>query len=255
MTAADDYTIQGLSVGLRALEIIIERERTTVSALAQDLEVGRSRAHRILRTLEAEGYVITAEHGPGYVLGPRMLLLTVSAGLDLRYRFAHRDLLSAAVEASGESVHIGVLSGDQLLVTDGRQGSILPTIGLRTGMMMPAHAMAGGQLLLAQFDNAQLRALFPTRLLQVSENTLLTLEELTVRLKQVRALGHAITLQESERGVDSVAVLIPSRRRRDRRTLVLSAPAARGGMKRMTQLAAVLKLLCETAQTEMPKPL
>lgn len=245
----DPYTIGGLDTGLRALSILLERDITTVTDLATRLGVARSRAHRTLRTLERDGFVSPAAGGRGFVVGPRLLALSTPHGSDPELRSLHRPLLGAVREATGEAVHTSVLLGDQLLVTDGRRSTHEVDIGLRVGMMMPAHAMAGGKLLLSHLDDNQVLALFPNpRLPQHGPNTIRDRDALLDDLRLIRRRGYATAIQESERGVDSVAVLLSGSSWRDRSALVVSVPAARGGKAQIERLAQEVLQALTTAR-------
>jgi IclR family acetate operon transcriptional repressor len=234
----DLYTIGSLDMGLRALTVLLERDVTTVTGLALRLGVARSRAHRTLRTLERDGFVSPAATGRGFVIGPRLLALSAPHGSDPVLRSAHRSVIGAVREGIGEAVHTAVLLGDQLLVTDGRRSTHDVDIGLRIGMIMPAHAMAGGKLLLSYLDDNQVLALFPdARLAQVGPNTIRDRHELLENLNLIRRRSFATTLQESERGVDSLAVLLSGTSWRDRSALVVSVPASRGGKAQIERLA------------------
>lgn len=236
--SGDEYTIAGLGVGLRALDLVLSRDRTTVSELAVRLGVGRSRAHRILRTLELHHYVQPSTTGRGFVAGPAIMQLGMPGGTTPRERFEHRPVLERARELTGEDVHAAVLAGDRVLVTEGRRSPRTPSVGLRVGMVAPAHAMAGGKLLLSLLDDGQVLSLLPDRLARLGPRTIVDRAALLEELAATRQRGWASAMQESERDVASIAVLLGGSTWRDRTALVISCPAHRGGESRMRELAA-----------------
>lgn len=234
---ADDYTLQGLEAGLTALRFVLGRDSSTVTDVARELGIARSRAHRVLRTLERSALIAPATTGRGFVAGPRMMDLAVPYGLDLATRFSNRPVIDRVFSATGESVHTAVLIGNQLLVTNGRKSSHEDDIGLRIGMMMPAHAMAGGKLLLSMLDDGQVLALLPPQLEKVGPRTTTERLHLLEELRNIRADRYAMCEQESERGVDSVALHLSGTTWRDRTAVVISMPSYRGGRKRLIELA------------------
>lgn len=237
---ADEYTLQGLEAGLAALRFVLARDSSSVTDVARELGIARSRAHRILRTLERSEMIAPASGGRGFVAGRRMMDLATPFGLDLTTRFSHRPVIDRVFDATGESVHTSVLIGNQLLVTNGRKSAHDLDIGLRVGMMMPAHAMAGGKLLLSMLDDGQVLALLPPNLEKVGPRTTTERVQLLNEIQEIRALGYAMCEQESERGVDSVATLLSGETWRDRTAIVISVPSDRGGRRRLTELAGNL---------------
>ncbi|WP_166979303.1 IclR family transcriptional regulator [Paramicrobacterium fandaimingii] len=236
---SDDYTIASLDVGLRALDFVLIRDRTTVGELAAHMGIGRSRAHRILRTLELRGYVSPSSSGRGFVAGPAIMRMGMPGATSPSERYAHRPVLECVREKTGEDVHAAVLTGDRVMVTEGRRSPRTPSIGLRIGMVAPAHAMAGGKLLLSLLDDGQVLSLLPMRLARLGPRTIVDRTVLLDELSVTRERGWAMALQESERDVDSIAVLLGGRTWRDRVALVVSCPTHRGGEKRLRELAAI----------------
>ncbi len=74
---------QTLSRGLRVLEILADSEPLTIAELATALDVHRSIAYRILRTLEDHRLVIR-DAGGRVQLGPRLAALASSVNHDLQ---------------------------------------------------------------------------------------------------------------------------------------------------------------------------
>ena len=171
-----------------------------------------------------------------FVAGPAVLRLSTPSGTAARTRFELRPKIESIRTLTGEDVHTCVLVGDQVLVVDGRRSQRTPSIGLRVGMMVPAYAMAGGKLLLSHLDDGQVLGLLPPRLARRGPNTITDRSSLISELASTRARGFAIASQESERGVDSIAVLLAGGTWSDRIALVVSCPTDRGGPGRLTNL-------------------
>lgn len=240
MTAQNDYTIAGLRVGLRALTHVLERDVTTTGELAVALNIARSRAHRILRTLEIEGYAAPSSTGRGFVPAARMLRLSSPPASTPDRSHLNKQLDRIGAE-TGEDIHSGILMGDHFLVTDGVSAERLPKIGLRRGMLAPAHAMAGGKLLLSYLDPGQVLGLLPTQLSHEGPNTITDRAQLVANLKEIRRDQLATAIGESEHGVDSVAVLLSGSTWRNRTALIVSCPSHRGGEHRLRSLGKIAR--------------
>jgi DNA-binding IclR family transcriptional regulator len=166
--------------------------------------------------------------------------MLMTPGIQPKTKFKLRPVIQAVREQTGESVHSAVLLGNQVLVVDGRRSSHPKDIGLRIGMTAPAHAMAAGKLLLAQLDQAQLRAILPNPTLpRRGPKTITKREELEAELHRVRAAGVAFTIQESETGINSLALPLAGSNWRDRIALVISLPISRGKASRLRELAEI----------------
>lgn len=229
MDLDDNYRVGSLDTGLRILEIMLDRDVASVTGISQELGVARSTAHRALRTLEGRGFVALSSSGRGYVAGPRLVEVGSPRSLDPVSRIANREILARVREETGEAVHTSLLLGAQALVVDGRRSAHKIDIGLRMGMVAPAHSLAAGKLLLSSLSDDQVRALFPQDVLvRTGPRTLATSTALVNELHQIRRDGYAVAIQESERGVSSVAILLSGGSWRDRMSIAVSMPFERG---------------------------
>ncbi len=236
----EKYTVQALDVGLQIVQLMGVTDVLTVRSAAVATGVSSAAAHRALRTLENRGYVSLSVNSRGYVPGPYLMGMTMTPAIQPRSKFKIRSILQQVREQTGESVHSATLLGNQVLVVDGRRSMHVKDIGLRIGMTAPAHAMAAGKLLLAQLDHAQLQAIFPTtNLPRKGPNTLTNRDDLERELAEIRKTKVAFTNQESEVGINSLAIALAGTSWRDRLALVVSLPISRGKMSRLRELAQV----------------
>ncbi|MGP3534035.1 IclR family transcriptional regulator [Microbacterium sp. RD1] len=230
-----------IAAAMKVLELLSGTDRVTVRAAAEYANIGRSAAHRILAELERSGHVIRGEGGRGYFPGPAVVLrerLPIQSSSRHRIRPVLQDLHVR----TEESVHAALLIGDHVLVLDGRPSCHRPDIGLRVGMTAPAHAMAAGKLLLATLPDRTVAALFPTDPLpRRSRFTVGTRVELLDALREVRRRGVARAEQESEPGVNSVAVPLDGQSWRTRMAMVVSVPVRRGAAARMDELERIAR--------------
>ncbi|MGB3413263.1 MAG: IclR family transcriptional regulator [Microbacteriaceae bacterium] len=229
--------LASLALGLEIIDLLIARDQLTVTQVAESLGVPRSRAHRSLTTLVSQGYALPASAHKGYVAGPKILRLSGPQAMGARSRFRLRPVLQDIFEATGEAVHSSVLLGRELLVVDGRRSRYVHDIGLRVGMIAPAHAMAGGKLLLSYLSEQQLHSLYPEEELpRRGPQTLSTRRQLQAELKSIRRQGYSQTVQESESGVNSIGMLLSGNSWRSRTAVVVSVPIERGSPNKLAQI-------------------
>lgn len=237
MKHPEGYELQGVRNALRALTYIQTENRVTVSSLSNELGMSRAAAHRLLRTLDAEGFCSISLTKRGYFPGPK-LLSTVPRPLEEGRRSEIRAVLGEVCDALGESAHSAILIGDHVLVVDGKRLSSGQGIGLRSGMTVPAHTMAAGKLLLAGLDPSQVMGLFPEeKLVGRGPGSITSRSRLLEELAVIRRKGWAQARNESEPNVHSVAVPLDGKVLGDRMALVVSVPASRAGGDSLMKLA------------------
>lgn len=236
----DDYVNQSLDLGLQILRLMNSTDTLTVRAVANSLGISNSAAHRALRTLEHQGFVSISSNSRGYVPGPYLIGMLMTPGIQPKKKFIFRPVIQAVREATGESTHSAVLVGNQVLVVDGRRSIHPKDIGLRIGMTAPAHAMAAGKLLLAQLDTTQVRGILPNETLpRRGPNTITNRADLENELVAIRVSRVSFTIQESETGINSIAVPLAGSNWRDRMALVVSMPIIRGKASRLKEIAEI----------------
>ncbi|MEU9204305.1 IclR family transcriptional regulator [Streptomyces sp. NPDC048332] len=229
MEHARDYTIESLDTGLRLMRLFLTHDALTVSEAAGLLSVGRSTAHRVLSTLEGRGFAARETDGRGYSAGPELVRLGHPAGFGAPVREQVGAVLEDAVRRTGETVLSAALIGDQVLVTDGRESAQPVRMVLERGRARPAHATAGGKLLLSRMTADQICVLYPREHLDaVTPDTLTSRPELLAELGRIRDRGYATGRGESVAGMHAVAVPLAGSTWRDRLALVACAPAGRG---------------------------
>ncbi|MEU8778741.1 IclR family transcriptional regulator [Streptomyces sp. NPDC048606] len=144
----------------RALLILpaLARGPAGLGEVAAALDVHKSTALRLLRTLHAHGYVYRQPDGR-YRLGARLFALAAEAveGLDVR-EIAHPHLV-ALNAATGHTVHLAVHQDDEVLYIDKVESRYPVRMYSRIGKPVPLTVAAVAKLLLADLPEAERRAL------------------------------------------------------------------------------------------------
>ena len=248
-------SIAGVGATTIALELLITRDRISIVQVADAAGISRSAAHRLMQTLVGRGYAVLGASGRGYSAAGRLLGLSNVPALAPRARFRLRPVLQELRERTGESVHTAVLVGDHVLVVDGRRSAFSLDIGLRVVMTAPANAMAAGKLLLAAMSDEAVVGLMTQPLLRRAPATIGSIEVLLAALAGIRRSGWSRAVQESEPGVNSIAVPLDGSSRIDRVALVISVPSSRGGDSRLAELARSARAVVdEFASRELVHP-
>jgi DNA-binding IclR family transcriptional regulator len=108
------------------------------------------------------------------------------------------------------------------------EGPSAVRVASRLGRIMPAHCTSTGKVMLAQLPLAELHQLLPEENLErITDRSIGSRTKLEAELSRIREQGYAFNREESEEGVASVAVAIPTRAPGLRLALNAAAPQHR----------------------------
>jgi IclR family pca regulon transcriptional regulator len=196
--------VQSLERGLAVIRSFdAEHPQLTLSEVAARTGLTRATARRLLLTLGELGYV--SADGRRFSLTPRVLDIGYAYLSSLNVQQIAQPYLEALSERVHESVSVTVLDGADVVYVARVPTKRIMTISLGLGSRLPAYCTSMGRVLLAEVPPEDLGAALPDRLEQHTDNTVTSVADLAVVLKQVRAQGWALVDQELEMGLRSVA--------------------------------------------------
>lgn len=217
--------VKSLAKGLRVLALLVDGVDINTTEVAGALDVDKSGASRILRTLVDAGFAV---RGPDrrYRAGPKLNQGAGNPGraIALPYSIKERarPLLEQLHRLTSETVTLGLRVDDQVLYLD----KIVTELPLRVerpiGALAPLHCTALGKVLLA-FNGGHI-----PRLSTFTGHTTTRIEDLQAQLKQIVELGYSRDDEEIVQGVRCVAA--PLRDPATRAVVAamgISGPAAR----------------------------
>jgi len=154
---------QTLSRGIRVLEVLAEADHPlTIDELAAALDVHRSIAYRLLRTLEDHRLVSRGSSGR-VQLGARMAALAAGVARDLQA--AASPELTAAANELGMTCFLAVLDHDECVTLQSvAPRSAIASVAQHPGARHPVTAGAPGKAILAQLPHDQWPADAPEHL-------------------------------------------------------------------------------------------
>jgi DNA-binding IclR family transcriptional regulator len=168
------------------------------STLARDLGMPRSSVYQLIAVMRDEGFLVHYPEDGTYGLSGLMAELGTASRQTERLGRLARPLLERLVEAAGVPVvaHLAVLGGSDVIYAGRVQGFRAPTTVSSIGVRLPAHLTATGRAMLAALPAAQVRALYPSRVLLTHRNEAgpSTLAELDRLLADTRERGWATEL-------------------------------------------------------------
>ena len=107
-----------------------------------------------------------------------------------------------------------------------RPGSKPLRVVTSPGDRLPAFCSSTGRAMLARFEDAAVRALYPAPLQPPSPNAPHTIDDLLAALATVREKGWSLATDESLPGVESIAVCVEDRESGERVSICISYSAA-----------------------------
>lgn len=198
--------VPALDRGLDVLECMAARQHgLTLTEIGRALGLTTSEVQRTVAQLTLRSYLVRDARG-SYRLSSKL------------FRLAHayppfRDLVARAqgpmqefAESTSESVHLGVLDEDRLLLVAQVEGRALVRVSLQLGALQDAVSTVSGRLLLSGLSRSELDEFCRRRKLPRAERA-----RLETRLQHIRATGHEHAESANVEGLQDlgVPVLLP----------------------------------------------
>lgn len=223
-----------------------------VGTISKELGLNLSTTHRIVRALVTEGYLAQNEDSERYYLSTGALLLGQAAhrtfSLDVVY-----PVLQRLAVTTGESVNLGVLSGDVAVVVERVESTEPLRFTQPPGTRVPLHASSMGKSLLAFNPEAEQRVLKGvTRLERITPKSHGTAKSLRADLRQTRERGWSIDDEESTIGVRCVGAPICDSTGVAAAAIAVQAPSVRMPDERFDELGPELTKAAKEVSALLP---
>lgn len=226
--------IGAVANALVLLQMFTDGPTISVGTASKRLALSRSTVHRLLNTLSTFGYVV---HDPAvrvYRPGPVLADIGMVAVRSSDLRTVGQAAVSRMATRTGETAHLSMLRGDEIVCIDSIESTRSVRTGSRMGWTLPAHATAAGRALLAELSDGEVVAVFPSETIaRTGQTPEMRRIDLLAELELVRARRYATNFGESEPDVSAVAVVLRDRQDRARAALSVTAPRTRGDEKWM----------------------
>lgn len=193
-------TAPALERGLAVLEAIARsRGGLTLSQLTRYLDLPKSSAFCLLKTLEQCGYILRAPESGKYSASLRVCNLANLALNGIGLRDMARPHLRRLSERSRLTVHMGILEkGSCLLIEKLTPTGVAPT-ATWVGKHLSLHCTALGKAIAAFLPEEELSVMLRDQgLMRHNENTICSVKRLKMNLELVRQRGYALDDEEEE---------------------------------------------------------
>ncbi|MBN9191952.1 MAG: IclR family transcriptional regulator [Microbacterium sp.] len=178
--------------------------------LATQLGIPRSTVYFLLAALQEHGFAV---HVPGerrWGLGTAAFELAGGYARQQPLARVGRPLVAALADRTGESAHLAVMAGRDVLYIVEERAPRRPALVTEVGVRLPAHLTATGRAMLAALPREQVRALYPDAAAFADRTGRGPRRPAELRevLRETRANDHAAEDGEVSPGLRSVAVAV-----------------------------------------------
>lgn len=201
-------SVQSVDRAITVMELLSHQGWSGVTEVANELDIHKSTAYRLLATLRDRGLVEQDSASEKYRLGFGVVLLasTVTADLDIvRHARPVCERLSSETE---ETVTVTALEdGEAVIIHQSISSSSMMAVDW-SGWHTPLHATAAGKVLLAYLPESRRQDFFAHGLERFTEHTIVEPAMLEEQLQKIRENGYAYTVEELEVGMNAVGAPI-----------------------------------------------
>ncbi|TCZ29058.1 glyoxylate bypass operon transcriptional repressor IclR [Pantoea agglomerans] len=236
--------VQSLTRGLTLLELIADSHGSVaLTELAQQAGLPNSTTHRLLSTMQQQGFVRQVGDLGLWTIGAHAFVVGSSFLQSRNLLALVHPVLRSLMEQSGETVNLAVLdlSDHQAVIIDQVQCTQLMRMSAPIGGKLPMHASGAGKAFLAHLGDEQVTALLHQKGLHYyTPKTLMSPQSLKENLALVRKAGFSFDDEEHALGLRCVAAPIYDEHGEAFAALSISGPIARMTDDRITELGALV---------------
>jgi DNA-binding IclR family transcriptional regulator len=219
--------------------------------LAARLGLHKSTIHRLLVVLERQRYIRKTSKGK-YSLGMKLFELGSRAVAQLELGEHAAPFLRRLVDETGETTHICVLSGTEMMSVANVEGQwtlrTTSTVGRRT----KTHCTAVGKALIAFLPERELSELIARLpLTRHTHRTIITPAALRTELAHVRRRGFAVDDEEIEEGLRCIGSPIRNYTGEVIASLSIAGPVFRIRKSRVPELARAVMAVAEALSADL----
>lgn len=201
----------------------------------------RGTLHRQISNLIEEGLLSHRNDG-AYELGPQLLRLASRAWSGNQFRTIAEPHLRALHEQTGETVHLGILAGNEVIYLDKVESKSTVRMHSQVGKASPLYCTGVGKAALSTLSSQSAAPIIHSQpFYQHTATTLASPEKLTNELDNIRASGIAYDREEHELGIHCVAAAIAPRDGSLAAGLSVTAPVYRVPSQKLEQWAPLVQ--------------
>ena len=243
MPEEDRYIIEILDVALDVIDMMAssQEEFHSLSSLARQFNINRSRMFRIFKTLERRGFVDYDQKTESYRLGMKFLSISQNVRDRLSLRREAEEILKNLAAETGDCSYLIIASGNSAIVVDRYSGDNMLQLSAPIGSRLPLHTGAAPKLLLAFMPEDQREHVIDEmELPSFTPNTITDKNTLRNTLAEIRQHGYAADEQDFEVGAYAFGAPVFDHEGKIIAGISITTPTARCSPKRRKELIRIV---------------
>src|SRR5580700_5853194 len=202
--------------------------------------IHKSTAHRFLKHLEREGYLVRTEAG-AYLIGPRLSQMSTRGSQGATLQAVARPILWELWKSTQETVNLAVLDQGTVLYVDVIESPHEFRLSSRVGTRRSLHVTALGKALAAFLPAESRENILTTIAFQpATPRTIMNLLQFRQELEKIRRQGYAVDDEEAVQGARCVSAPILNSDREPIAAVSVSGPTTRVSPNQVVGLAAAV---------------
>ena len=210
MTNPRSKTVQSLARGLEVLSVVSSSDQPVgITEISRRLNLAKGSVARIVATLAEKNCLVREANTKKYSLGMKMWELGHRALVGLDLRSIARPIMSKLHVATGDTVHLSILStGGEIVLLDKLDSTKGVRPDVRLGTHLPPYCVSAGKAVLAFSSKNEVDRILSNKLHQYTKNTIVKKSMLYEVFKGIREQGVAVNDGEYRDDVSGVAAPI-----------------------------------------------
>lgn len=215
-----------------------------LKSICQLTRINKSTAHRFLKHLERDGYLMHTESGL-YLIGPRLAQMAARVNHRATLQAAAQPILWELWKSTRETVNLAVLDQATVLYVEVLESPHEFRLSSRVGTRRQLHATALGKALAAFLPEEQIEGILGAITFQpLTPKTIMNLVQLRQELEKIRQQGYAVDDEETTLGARCVSAPILGAGQHAIAAISVSGPVTRIAP---TQVAAIAQAVIKAA--------
>jgi len=223
-----------------------DHQEMGVTELAERLGLHKATVHRILRTLELQGFIQQNGENGKYHLGWQLIPLGTLALQHFDLRRLASDLLQALLEEHKETVDMAIYGDGEMYYIEVLESPQPVKIAAQPGRGLPIHCTATGKAFLAFAEPEEVDKILSRKLKRYTPQTIIDPDLIRKEFMEIRSKGYATSREEFEAGITAVAAPVFNKKGKVEAVIAMPGPSYRIPDERMIVLG---EAVCSAART------
>lgn len=225
----EEKQISMITKSFEVLELLSKNPHgLTLQEIVMQLQYAKSSLYKIVSNLQEIGYLGREMDSSRYFLSRKLLALGVTAFNSSNIIERSKEYMKLLRDEVGESVMIGTLIDNEVVLLEQVTGSLDFVFTLKQGMKFNLYSTAPGKVILAFLDKPKQKEILNNLQLEaINEYTITDRELLQKELEEIKKKGYAADINETVEGVHCVAAPIWDETKNAIACVWISGPAGR----------------------------